>query len=139
MNRYESYGPTVLRVALGIIFLAHSAYLKLVIYTVPGTVGYFQSIGLPGILAYAVIAAEIVGGAMLILGVRVREAAAVLAVVSLGAVWAHAGSGWLFTNEGGGWEYPLLLAVACVAQVLMGAGALQVRLPQATTLAAAHR
>lgn len=127
MERYESYGPTLLRVALGVIFLAHSAYLKLVIFTLPGTVGFFASLGLPAILAYAVIAAEIVGGVALILGVLVRPTAVVLAVISLGATWAHLGAGWLLTNEGGGWEYPLFLAVASAAQALMGPGALRLR------------
>jgi putative oxidoreductase len=127
MERYEPYGPTLLRVALGVIFLAHSAYLKLVIFTLPGTVGFFESLGLPAILAYAVIAAEIVGGVALILGVLVRPTALVLAVVSLGATWAHLDAGWLFTNDGGGWEYPLFLAVASVAQALMGPGALRLR------------
>jgi putative oxidoreductase len=127
MERYEPYGPTLLRVALGVIFLAHSAYLKLVIFTLPGTVGFFASLGFPAILAYAVIAAEIVGGVALILGVLVRPTALVLAVISLGATWAHLGAGWLFTNEGGGWEYPLFLAVASVAQALMGPGALRLR------------
>jgi putative oxidoreductase len=130
-DRYEKYGPTLLRVALGIIFIVHSAYLKVVVFTIPGTVGYFESLGLPGVSAYAVIAAEIVGGLMLILGIGVREAACVLTVVSLGAAWAHSGNGWLFTNEGGGWEYPVLLAVASAVQVLLGAGALRVTLPLA--------
>lgn len=129
MNRYEMYGPTLLRVALGIIFLAHSAYLKVMVFTVAGTVGYFESLGLPGFAAYAVMAAEIVGGIMLIAGIGVREAAAVLTVVSLGAVWVHSGAGWLFTNEGGGWEYPMLLAVASAVQVLLGPGALRLHLP----------
>lgn len=128
MERYEAYGPTLLRVALGIIFLAHSAYLKLVVFTVAGTVDFFESLGLPAIAAYAVIAAEIVGGIALILGVLVRPAALVLALVSLGATWAHLGAGWLFTNEGGGWEYPLFLVVASLAQALLGPGALRLRL-----------
>ena len=126
MSRLESFGPTVLRVALGIVFLAHSAYLKVVVYTMPGTAGYFESIGLPGFTAYVVMLLEVIGGAMLILGVRVREVAAVLAVVALGATWAHSGAGWLFSNEGGGYEYPLFLAAACIAQALMGSGAARV-------------
>lgn len=124
MNRYDNYGPTVLRIALGIIFLAHSAYLKVFVFTIPGTVGFFESLGLPGFAAYLVLAAEIVGGALLILGLRVRETALVLAVVSLGATWAHLGAGWVFSNQGGGWEYPLFLAVACIVQALLGPGAL---------------
>ncbi len=126
MNQYQIYGPSVLRIALGMIFLAHSAYLKVVVFTVPGTVGFFESLGLPGFSAYLVIAAEIIGGLMLIAGYRVREAAAVLAVIAFGAVWAHSGYGWLFSNQGGGYEFPLFLAVACIVQVLMGSGALGV-------------
>ncbi len=129
MNDTTPYGAMVLRIALGVIFLAHSAYLKIFVFTVPGTVGFFQSLGLPGAAAYATMAVEIVGGLMLILGVRVREAALALAVVSLGATWAHSGAGWLFTNEGGGWEYPLFLAVASFAQALLGPGAWRLRLP----------
>ena len=129
MEKLQPYGPTVLRVALGVIFLAHSAYLKLMVFTVGGTVDYFASLGLPAIAAYGVIAAEIVGGILLILGVRVREAAAVLTVVALGAVWAHSGAGWLFSNPGGGWEFPAFLAVASFVQVLLGPGALRVRVP----------
>lgn len=139
MERYSSYGPTVLRLALGMVFLAHSAYLKVLVFTVPGTVAFFESIGLPAISAYAVLLAEIGGGGLLILGVRVRESAAVLAFVALGATWVHAGAGWVFSNEGGGWEYPLFLTVACLVQVLLGPGAL--RLPRAsrTPLAALAR
>lgn len=129
MNGYQAFGPTLLRLGLGTIYLAHGAYLKLAVFTLAGTVGFFQSLGLPAAAAYAVIAAEIVGGALLVLGIRVREAAAVLTVVSLGATWVHGGSGWLFTNEGGGWEYPAFLALATAAQALLGAGALRLRLP----------
>ena len=54
---------TILRVALGILFLAH-AWLKLVIFTPAGTVGFFESLGFPGFLAYLVIAAELASGLM---------------------------------------------------------------------------
>ena len=129
MHRDESYGPTVLRVALGVVFMAH-AWLKVVVFTIPGTVAFFESIGLPGPLAYGVIVAEALGGAMLVLGIQVREVALVLAAISFGASWAHAGNGWLFTNQGGGWEYPVLLAVATFAQALMGAGAMRLPVPE---------
>lgn len=123
---YSNYGPTIIRIALGVIFLAHSAYLKVFVFTVGGTVGFFESLGLPGVLAYAVLIAETVGGIMLILGLRVREAALILSAVSLGATWAHSGAGWLFTNTGGGWEYPLFLAIASFSVALMGPGALSI-------------
>lgn len=124
MNRYEAYGPTLLRIALGVIFVAHSAYLKVFVFTLPGTVGFFESLGLNAPIAYAVLAAEAIGGVLLVLGIRVRETALALAVVAFGATWVHAGAGWVFSNEGGGWEYPLFLGIACIAQALLGPGAL---------------
>jgi putative oxidoreductase len=129
MNTTEAYGATLLRVSLGTIFVAHSAYLKVIVFTVPGTVAFFESLGLPAIAAYGVIIAEMVGGAMLILGIRVRETALVLGIVALGATWAHWGAGWVFNNEGGGWEYPLFLAISCAVQALLGPGELRVSLP----------
>lgn len=130
MNRYEVFGPTLLRMSLGVIFLAHSAYLKVMVFTVPGTVGFFESLGLPAIAAYGTITAEIAGGIMLIAGVAVRPAAAMLTLVSLGATWAHLGAGWLFTNQGGGYEYPLFLALTSAVQFLLGPGALRLTIPQ---------
>ena len=44
----------------------------------------------------------------------------------LGALSVHAGNGWVFSNENGGWEYPAYLVVAAIAQALLGAGALSV-------------
>jgi putative oxidoreductase len=117
-----SHGALVTRVGLGLVLLAHSLYLKAVVFTLPGTAEYFRSIGLPGAAAYAVFAIELTAGVALILGYRVRIAAAAMVPVLLGATWAHAGNGWLFTNTGGGWEYPLFLAIIATAQVLLGAG-----------------
>jgi putative oxidoreductase len=118
----NQHGALITRVALGLVLAAHSAWLKAVVFTLPGTAEYFRSLGLPGFSAYAVFAIEILAGIALILGYRVRLAAAAVVPVLLGATWAHAANGWLFTNQGGGWEYPLLLAVLALAQVFLGAG-----------------
>jgi len=120
-------GTALLRVSLGAIYLAHSVYLKLVVFTLPGTAQFFESIGLPGPLAYLVFAAEAAGGVALLLGVQTRWAALALVPVAVGAAWAHLGAGWLFTNPGGGWEYPLFLAVATLAQSFLGDGAFALR------------
>jgi len=45
------YGALLLRVTTGVLFLAHGL-LKVMVFTIPGTVGYFESLGLPAILAY---------------------------------------------------------------------------------------
>lgn len=124
MNAIPSpYGTTLLRLSLGIVFLAHGL-LKVLVFTVPGTVGYFESLGLPGALAYLVIAAEVGGGAALLLGFATRPVALVLSAIGFGAILGHAGNGWVFSNAGGGWEYPLLLGVATLALALTGPGAL---------------
>lgn len=114
---------TILRVSLGILFLAH-AWLKLVIFTPAGTVGFFESLGFPGFLAYLVIAAELAGGVALILGVWSRWVSIALVPVLLGSIYApHGAAGFFFSNEGGGWEFPAFWAIALVVQALLGDGA----------------
>lgn len=122
-NKTAPYGALVLRVSLGAMFLVHSLYLKLVVFTLPGTVKFFESLGLPGAAAHLTIAVEAIGGLMLVLGVKTRYAAAALLPVLLGASWVHWKNGWLFTNANGGWEYPVFLAAATVVQALVGDGA----------------
>ena len=120
--RTVPYAALTLRIALGAMFIAH-ALLKVFVFTLPGTVQFFESLGLPGILAYVTVAAELVGGAMLVLGIGTRWVAALLIPVLLGATWVHAPNGWLFTAPKGGWEYPAFLSVAVFVQVLLGDGA----------------
>jgi putative oxidoreductase len=111
----------LLRAGLGLMFIAH-ALLKIVVFTIPGTVQFFESVGLPGAFAYATIAAELIGGTMLILGIRTRITAFALVPVLLGATWVHAGNGWVFTSANGGWEYPAFLALVAVTVGLLGGG-----------------
>ncbi len=116
------YGALVLRLALGVMFIAH-ALLKIVVFTVPGTVQFFQSVGLPGGLAYVTIIAELVAGALLLMGLGTRWVALAMVPLLLGAAWVHVPNGWVFNAPGGGWEYPVFLAVAAVVQFLLGDGA----------------
>lgn len=116
------YAALVLRLALGVMFLAH-ALLKVVVFTVPGTVQFFQSLGLPGALAYVTIAVELGAGALLIAGLGTRWVALATIPVLLGAAWAHLPNGWVFSAQGGGWEYPVFLAIAAFVQFLLGDGA----------------
>ena len=118
------WGATLLRISLGLMFLAHSIVLKLGVFTLAGTAGYFESLGLPAFSAYLVFAAEAVGGLMLLLGIQTRWVALGLIPVLAGALWAHSGNGWVFSNEGGGWEYPLFLIVLAAVHALIGDGAL---------------
>lgn len=121
------YAAFILRVSLGVMFLAH-VWLKLFVFGVPGFVGFFASLGLPAILAYAVIALELFGGLALILGIYATWVALPLAVEMLGTiVLAHGHNGWLFTNPGGGWEYPAFWMIALVALYLLGDGAMALK------------
>jgi putative oxidoreductase len=117
------YAAFLLRLALGIMFLAHGL-TKLLVFTPAGTAKFFASVGFPGFLAYPVIAFEVIGGAMLILGVLPRWVAGLAAAELLVASTVHWGNGWAFAApNGGGWEYPVFLAVTAAALALLGDGA----------------
>ncbi|NND90609.1 MAG: DoxX family protein [Granulosicoccus sp.] len=119
----NGYAATVLRVALGVMALAHGL-LKVIVFTPAGTVGFFESLGLPAILAYATIGIEVVGGLALIAGVYTRYVALAMVPILLGSiVFSHWQAGWLFSNQGGGWEYPAFWAVALIVQAMLGDGA----------------
>jgi putative oxidoreductase len=119
-------GATLLRVALGSMWIAH-ALLKLLVFTLPGTAQFFASVGYPGALAYPVFAAELLGGIALVAGVYARQVSLLLVPVMLAATRVHLPNGWVFTAPGGGWEYPLFLTVASLAQWLVGDGAFALR------------
>ncbi|WP_028100994.1 DoxX family protein [Pseudoduganella violaceinigra] len=114
-------GPTILRLALGIMWISH-ALLKLWVFTLPGTARFFEGVGLPGWLAYPVFAAELLGGLAMVMGVYARQVALLLLPILLAATCVHVPNGWVFTSQGGGWEYPAFLCVASIVQWLMGDG-----------------
>lgn len=120
-NRTAPYAAFVLRAALGFMFIAH-ALLKYSVFTLPGTAKFFESLGLPGPLAYLTFAAELIGGALILAGLGTRWVSLALVPVLLGATWVHAGNGWLFSAPNGGWEYPAFLTVAAAVQALLGDG-----------------
>ena len=131
-TRTAPYGIALLRVSLGVLFLAHVG-LKIFVFTIPGFVGYFASLGLPAVAAYGVIALELLGGLAMMLGIYAPWVAIPLAVEMLGTiVMVHGHNGWLFTNKGGGWEYPAFWTISLVALTLLGDGAFALR-PAART------
>jgi putative oxidoreductase len=122
MTPNSDYAALMLRVTSGALFIAHGL-MKVLVFTIPGTVGFFESLGLPGFLAYLTILAEVGGGLALILGVATRAVSLALIPVLLGATWVHSGNGWVFSSEGGGWEFPLFWAIVQGAVALLGSGA----------------
>lgn len=123
-NIYPDIAALLLRLATGTLLIAHGLVLKVMTYTPAGTADFFASIGYPPALAYAVIALEIAGGALMILGIGTRYVALALVPVMVGATLAHAGSGWLFSAEGGGWSFPAFWTVTLFVQALLDDGAL---------------
>lgn len=124
------YAALLLRIALGVMFIAH-ALLKVIVFTVPGTVQFFESVGFPGALAYVTIAVELGAGVLLLAGVGTRWVSLATVPVLLGAAWVHVPNGWVFSAQGGGWEYPVFLAAAAVVQALLGDGAYALSMPRA--------
>jgi putative oxidoreductase len=116
------YGATLLRLALGVLFLAH-ALTKLLVFTPAGTAAYFESLGLPGALGYLTIGVELVITVALLLGVYPRWVGLVGVPLLLGTiVTVHGANGFGFANAGGGWEYPAFWALALVVLFLVGDG-----------------
>ena len=121
LNR-DDYAALMLRLGLGGMYLSHGL-IKLFVFTPAGTAGFFASLGYPAFLAYLVMVAEIGGGVLLVAGVFTRWVALALIPVLLGALQVHFASGFLFSSQGGGWEYPAFLVVASLSLALLGNGA----------------
>ncbi|NVO16206.1 MAG: DoxX family protein [Rhodoplanes sp.] len=126
-DRTAPYAALLLRVSLGALLLAHGLLLKVLTFGIPGTVGYFESIGYPGFFAYLVILGEIGGGLALILGLWTRPIALLLLPLLIGATLQHVGNGWMFAGKGGGWEFPAFWTIMLVVQALLGDGAFALR------------
>ncbi|CAG4888289.1 DoxX family protein [Paraburkholderia saeva] len=120
-TRNADAAATILRLTLGVLYLAHSLQ-KIFVFTLPGAAGFFVSVGLPGWLAYVTTFIELAGGIALLLGFQVRWVALVLLPFMLGAMSVHLHNGWSFTSPNGGWEYPAFWAIALVVQGLLGGG-----------------
>ena len=125
----EPYGALVLRVVLGVIYIAH-AYLALVVMGPAKAVEYQRAmhIPLPEISVWYLILAHGLGGILLILGLLVRWAALANIPVIAGALWfVHLQQGFFIFGSKIGYEYMLVLLGATIAQALLGAGAFTLR------------
>ncbi len=126
-NRTAPFAALILRISLGILFLAHFG-LKFFVFTPAGTAKFFASLGLPGGLAYPIMAVELIGGIALILGAWTRIVAVVLIPVLLGAIaTVHGPAGFFFTDTNGGWEFPAFWIIGLITLALMGDGKYAIR------------
>ncbi|WP_332631688.1 DoxX family protein [Halalkalibacter flavus] len=113
LNKNE-IGAFLLRVVLGIVFLAHGAAKFQ--GGIENIVGWFDSIGLLGGLAYIVATIELVGGIALILGIGTRIVSALIGIIMIGAIFTvQLAAGFL-----DGYAYDLVLLMIAVYLVLNG-------------------
>lgn len=115
MNRYAHLAPLLLRLTLGVVFIAHG----LPKFTgTEGVAQFFGTIGIPAPFAMVLLvgAIEVIGGALLLIGYGTRIAAALLALVMLGAIITVKLS-MGFVN---GWEFELVLLAGVLSLVLSG-------------------
>lgn len=122
------YGLTILRVLVGIIFVAHGSQ-KLFGwfggYGLEGVAQWMESIGLaPGyLMALMAGSAEFFGGLALIVGLLVRPAAVALTFTLVVAIFSVHISNGLFMADNG-YEFALALMAATLALLIEGAGRL---------------
>ena len=106
-----AYAGLVLWISLGAMWISH-ALLKIMVFTLPGAPKFFESVGIPGVLVYPVVTAELLGGIAVTTGLYGRQASLALIPVMLVAAWVHYPNSWVFTSAGGGWEYPVFLTLS---------------------------
>lgn len=123
-----SQAIALLRVTSGGLLVTHGL-IKLLIFTPAGTAAFFEKIGFPGMLAYPVMAGEIVLGLALVVGFMTRWAALAALPIMIGAIVPHATKGFMFSNPGGGWEFPVFWSIVLFAQVILGGGAYAISAP----------
>ncbi len=126
MGRCQDVAPLVLRIAVGLVFFMHG-WQKLTLFKVEGTTALLTGLGFPaaGFLAVVLIAAELLGGLALILGLFTHWAAKIVGVVAIVALFAvHFEYGFFLLNTDGGvgYEYTLVLFAAAVSLMMTGAG-----------------
>jgi len=105
---------TILRLALGLTFLLHG--LQKMQMGLDKVGGFFASLGLPAFLAYPVGYIELIGGALLILGLFSRLVSAAFGAVMVGAIFtAKLKAGYV-----GGMELDVLLLAISAFFVISG-------------------
>ncbi|MBU2103882.1 DoxX family protein [Patescibacteria group bacterium] len=117
----QSCAPMVLRVVVGIVFALHG-YQKLQT-GIPGVSGFLAGLGfpMPELFAVLLIAAELGGGILLILGLFTYWNTRILGIVAIVALLTvHATNGFFISD--GGYEYILLILAATISLMITGPG-----------------
>jgi putative oxidoreductase len=112
-------GALILRITLGAIFFIHGV-VKFQ-GGIENTAGWFESLGLPGGMAYGVALLEIIGGILLIIGLATRLVSALFALLMIGAtVKVKLAIGFLGNGQMAGYELDLAFLAIAVYLVING-------------------
>jgi len=133
----QPYGPAVLRLAIGAVFVAHGAQKLFGVWGgggLSGTAAFFGQLGLTPAYPLAILVGlvEFAGGLMLIAGALTLFVALALALDMVVALWkVHLANGFflnwnMVAGQGHGYEFNLALIGALVSLMLTGPGALSV-------------
>lgn len=124
------WGILVLRLSIGIMFTGHGLQKAFGLFGGPGikgVAGMLSNLGFSPVSfwAYLLVCTELIGGVCLILGLFTRVSASLLLIVMIVAILkVHLSKG--FFMSAGGFEYPFVIAGACAALILLGAGKLSI-------------
>ncbi|AMM94344.1 oxidoreductase [Peribacillus simplex] len=112
MNRNEA-GQVFLRVILGLTFFIHG--VSKFQGGIGNTAGFFDSLGIPGFMAYIVASIELIGGLAVILGLGTRIVSVLFVVIMTGAIFtAKLPAGFLGNGQAAGYELDLALLAMSV-------------------------
>jgi putative oxidoreductase len=127
IDKFAAWAPVVIRVVLGIIFVAHGSQKLFGAFGghgIAGTASGFGQLGLkPAIFwAWLVALVEFFGGLGILFGLLTRLSSFAIAINMLVAITlVHLKSGFFAQN--GGFEYPLALFAMAVSLIISGPGA----------------
>jgi NADH dehydrogenase len=116
----------VLRICLGVVFIAHGLQKTVGMFSGPGMQGFSQFLAKlgfqpPWVWAYMAGYTELLGGVCLLLGVGTRISASLLFVlICIAAAKVHISKGFFLAN--GGFEYTFVIACVCLVLILSGGG-----------------
>ena len=106
-------GKIILRAVLGLTFFIHG--LSKFQGGIANTVGFFDSLGIPGFMAYVVAVIELIGGIALFLGLGTRIVSLLFALIMIGAIFTVKLSvTFLGNGQMAGYELDLILLAASI-------------------------
>ncbi|MBT2719581.1 DoxX family protein [Bacillus sp. ISL-46] len=106
-------GTLILRLFLGVSFFIHG--VSKFQNGIENTIGWFDSLGIPGFIGYIVAIIELVGGLLLTIGFGTRYIAALFVFIMIGAIWkVKLAAGFMGNGQGAGFELDLAFAVMAV-------------------------